>query len=152
MLEEYVEHRKVVVTRRSQFELLRELHFPPSVGPLHSAYPAHLRLQLHAGAYMVTPLSSFGPPRYHGEPEKLRRVVVDAARDTDPLYCALHRTKIAVVSHDHNVDPVGACVGGRGARGQAVGRAHRGEADQKRDTNLKSSQRTERIRDMPLFL
>ena len=27
-----------------------------------------------------------------------------------------HRTKIAVVSHDPNVDPVGACVGGRGSR------------------------------------
>lgn len=27
-----------------------------------------------------------------------------------------NRTKIAVVSHDENVDPIGACVGTRGAR------------------------------------
>ena len=31
-----------------------------------------------------------------------------------------HRTKIAVISHDPNVDPVGACVGMRGSRVQAV--------------------------------
>lgn len=30
------------------------------------------------------------------------------------------RTKIAVVSHDENVDPLGACVGQRGARVQAI--------------------------------
>ena len=27
-----------------------------------------------------------------------------------------HRTKIAVISHDPNVDPKGACVGARGSR------------------------------------
>ncbi|MFZ4515209.1 MAG: transcription termination factor NusA [Acidimicrobiia bacterium] len=31
-----------------------------------------------------------------------------------------HRTKIAVASNDHNVDPVGACVGARGARVRQV--------------------------------
>lgn len=31
-----------------------------------------------------------------------------------------HRTKIAVVSHDETVDPVGACVGARGARVRAI--------------------------------
>jgi transcription termination/antitermination protein NusA len=31
-----------------------------------------------------------------------------------------HRTKIAVYSNDHNVDPVGACVGARGARVRMV--------------------------------
>jgi transcription termination/antitermination protein NusA len=30
------------------------------------------------------------------------------------------RAKMAVISHDHNIDPVGACVGVRGARVQAV--------------------------------
>ena len=30
------------------------------------------------------------------------------------------RTKIAVYSHDPDVDPVGACVGNRGARVQAI--------------------------------
>src|SRR4030088_2829281 len=32
-----------------------------------------------------------------------------------------HRTKIAVASNDHNVDPVGACVGAGGSRGRLVG-------------------------------
>jgi N utilization substance protein A len=38
-----------------------------------------------------------------------------------------HRTKIAVWSHDHNVDPVGACVGARGARVRMVVNELRGE-------------------------
>jgi len=37
------------------------------------------------------------------------------------------RTKIAVVSHDSSVDPVGACVGVRGSRVQSVVRELRGE-------------------------
>jgi len=38
-----------------------------------------------------------------------------------------HRTKIAVTSHDPNVDPVGACVGGRGSRVRMVINELRGE-------------------------
>lgn len=38
-----------------------------------------------------------------------------------------HRTKIAVVSHDPNVDPKGACVGARGARVRQVVNELRGE-------------------------
>ncbi|MBN1295578.1 transcription termination/antitermination protein NusA [bacterium] len=37
------------------------------------------------------------------------------------------RSKICVVSHDYNVDPVGACVGVKGARVQSVVRELRGE-------------------------
>jgi N utilization substance protein A len=38
-----------------------------------------------------------------------------------------HRTKIAVVSHDPNVDPKGACVGARGSRVRQVVNELRGE-------------------------
>ena len=38
-----------------------------------------------------------------------------------------HRTKIAVCSNDHNVDPVGACVGARGGRVRMVVNELRGE-------------------------
>ncbi len=38
-----------------------------------------------------------------------------------------HRTKMAVLSNDHNVDPVGACVGARGARVRMVVTELRGE-------------------------
>ena len=38
-----------------------------------------------------------------------------------------HRTKIAVASNDHNVDPVGACVGARGSRVRMVVNELRGE-------------------------
>jgi N utilization substance protein A len=38
-----------------------------------------------------------------------------------------HRTKIAVASNDPNVDPIGACVGARGARVRQVVNELRGE-------------------------
>jgi N utilization substance protein A len=38
-----------------------------------------------------------------------------------------HRSKIAVISDDHDIDPVGACVGMRGARVQSVVQELRGE-------------------------
>lgn len=38
-----------------------------------------------------------------------------------------HRTKIAVMSNDHNVDPVGACVGARGSRVRQVVNELKGE-------------------------
>ncbi|MFM7252030.1 MAG: transcription termination/antitermination protein NusA, partial [Ilumatobacteraceae bacterium] len=38
-----------------------------------------------------------------------------------------HRTKIAVWSNDHNIDPVGACVGARGGRVRMVVNELRGE-------------------------
>ncbi|MDQ4025078.1 MAG: transcription termination/antitermination protein NusA, partial [Actinomycetota bacterium] len=38
-----------------------------------------------------------------------------------------HRSKIAVVSHDRNVDPVGACVGAKGSRVRMVMNELRGE-------------------------
>ena len=38
-----------------------------------------------------------------------------------------HRTKLAVSSNDHNVDPVGACVGARGSRVRMVVNELRGE-------------------------
>jgi len=38
-----------------------------------------------------------------------------------------HRTKIAVVSHDSNIDPVGACVGARGSRVRQVVNELKGE-------------------------
>jgi N utilization substance protein A len=38
-----------------------------------------------------------------------------------------HRTKIAVASNDHNVDPVGACVGARGSRVRMIVNELRGE-------------------------
>jgi len=38
-----------------------------------------------------------------------------------------HRTKIAVASNDHNVDPVGACVGARGSRVRQVVNELKGE-------------------------
>lgn len=38
-----------------------------------------------------------------------------------------HRSKIAVLSHDHQIDPVGACVGTRGIRVQMIVRELKGE-------------------------
>lgn len=56
-------------------------------------------------------------------PELLDGVVALKAVAREPG----HRTKIAVASNDHNVDPVGACVGARGMRVRQVVNEVRGE-------------------------
>ena len=56
-------------------------------------------------------------------PEILEGVVEIKAVAREPG----HRSKIAVVSHDRNVDPVGACVGSKGSRVRMVMNELRGE-------------------------
>ncbi len=52
--------------------------------------------------------------------DRTRAYVYDVRRETKGPQIFLSRAKIAVISHDSSIDPVGACVGMRGARVQAV--------------------------------
>jgi N utilization substance protein A len=52
--------------------------------------------------------------------DRTRAYIYDVRRETKGPQIFLSRAKIAVVSHDSSIDPVGACVGMRGARVQAV--------------------------------
>jgi N utilization substance protein A len=111
-----------------------EALMPPSEQIPHERYEHGMRLK----AYIVEVRKSVRGPqiivsRTHPGlikrlfelevPEILDGVVEIKAVAREPG----HRSKIAVVSHDRNVDPVGACVGSKGARVRMVMNELRGE-------------------------
>jgi transcription termination/antitermination protein NusA len=59
--------------------------------------------------------------------DEIVRIVAVAREANPPSHSVGPRTKIAVVSDERDVDPVGACIGARGARIQAVVNELRGE-------------------------
>ena len=111
-----------------------EALMPPSEQMPHERYEHGMRLK----AYIVEVRKSARGPqiivsRTHPGlikrlfelevPEILDGVVEIKAVAREPG----HRSKIAVVSHDRNVDPVGACVGAKGSRVRMVMNELRGE-------------------------
>ena len=132
----------------------RHRHRPAERQPLHAARPRAGRGAAAAGrAGAVRAARGQHPPQglhrrgaAHVEGPADRRVAAPTPASSRELFelevpeiadgvveikaCARepgHRTKIAVWSNDNNVDPVGACVGARGARVRMVVNELRGE-------------------------
>ena len=111
-----------------------EAHMPPSEQIPHERYEHGMRLK----AYIVDVRRSARGPQIvvsRTHPNLIRRLfelevpeildgiveIKEVAREPG------HRSKIAVVSNDRNVDPVGACVGSKGSRVRMVMNELRGE-------------------------
>ncbi len=75
----------------SRIELLKELHFPHSIGLLYSAITAYLGFEVNEGEYKVMGLSAYGQPKYLVEFEKLCRVDADGALEVNTHYFSYHR-------------------------------------------------------------
>jgi carbamoyltransferase len=76
----------------ASMELLRELHFPDSLGMLYSTFTAFLGFEVNEGEYKVMGLASYGVPRFVDE---VRRVIRPAARGAFSLdldYFDFHTT------------------------------------------------------------
>ncbi|MFN0066965.1 MAG: carbamoyltransferase [Limisphaerales bacterium] len=50
--------------RGNEFELLKELHFPHSLGLLYSAFTAYCGFRVNSGEYKLMGLAPFGEPRF----------------------------------------------------------------------------------------
>src|ERR687896_106709 len=99
-----------------------EALMPPSEQIPHERYEHGARLK----AYIVEVRKSARGPQIivsRTHPGLIKRLfeLKNVAREPG------HRSKIAVVSHDKNVDPVGACVGSKGSRVRMVMNELRGE-------------------------
>lgn len=55
----------VSVGRKNDLEVIRELHFPHSLGLLYSAFTYYLGFKVNSGEYKVMGLAPYGEPRYH---------------------------------------------------------------------------------------
>jgi carbamoyltransferase len=75
----------------SEIELLRELHFPHSIGLLYSAITAYLGFEVNEGEYKVMGLSAYGEPRFADELRRLCKIEEDGSLEIDTRYFSYHR-------------------------------------------------------------
>lgn len=73
-------------------ELLREVHFPHSLGMLYSTFTAFLGFAVNEGEYKVMGLASYGRPRFEDSVRKVIRRTDDGAFALDLRYFEYHTT------------------------------------------------------------
>ena len=73
-------------------ELLRELHFPHSLGMLYSTFTAFLGFEVNEGEYKVMGLASYGQPKFVEEVRKVISVAPKGAFKLDLDYFEFHRS------------------------------------------------------------
>jgi len=66
------------VGRGAEIELLKELHWPDSLGLLYSAFTYHLGFKVNSGEYKVMGLAPYGEPKYV---DQIYRELVDLHED-----------------------------------------------------------------------
>lgn len=76
----------------AEIRLLRELHFPHSLGMLYSTFTAFLGFEVNEGEYKVMGLASYGKPAYVEQVRKVIRPVANGAFVLDLAYFDFHTT------------------------------------------------------------
>ena len=76
-------YRGVSTAEGSQIELVKELHFPHSIGLLYSALTAYLGFEVNEGEYKVMGLAAYGTPRYRDAFSKICRIDPDGSIEID---------------------------------------------------------------------
>jgi carbamoyltransferase len=80
----------MAVGRGNQLSILRELHFPHSIGLLYSAFTAFLGFEVNEGEYKVMGMAPYGTPRYVDKVWKVVNQSDDGAYWLDPRYFSFH--------------------------------------------------------------
>ncbi len=68
----------VAIGRGAQLEIIKEIHFPHSLGLLYSAFTYHLGFKVNSGEYKVMGLAPYGEPRYV---QQIREHLIDVKAD-----------------------------------------------------------------------
>jgi carbamoyltransferase len=71
-------------------ELLRELHFPHSLGMLYSTFTAYLGFPVNEGEYKIMGLASYGKPSFEPQVRKMVRRTPGGALALDLSYFEFH--------------------------------------------------------------
>ncbi|MCX8072598.1 MAG: hypothetical protein N3C12_09125 [Candidatus Binatia bacterium] len=80
------------VGKGNSIRLLREIHFPHSVGLLYSAFTAFLGFEVNEGEYKVMGMAPYGEPKYVDKVHKLVRVDADGGFWLDMSYFSFHHS------------------------------------------------------------
>lgn len=78
--------------RGNNIEILKEIHFPNSLGLLYSTFTAFLGYEVNEGEYKVMGLSPYGQPRYTDQIKKMIRFFDDGSYVLDLRYFQFHRS------------------------------------------------------------
>src|SRR5581483_2928873 len=78
--------------RGTEIQILREIHFPHSLGLLYSAFTAFLGFEVNEGEYKVMGMAPFGEPRYLDQVYRLLQVEEDGSFRLDLDAFAFHRS------------------------------------------------------------
>jgi carbamoyltransferase len=80
------------IGKGNDIRMLREIHFPHSLGMLYSAFTAYLGFEVNEGEYKVMGMAPFGRPRYVDEVYKLIRVGNDGGFQLNMDYFSFHHS------------------------------------------------------------
>ncbi len=80
------------VGKGTSIRLLREIHFPHSVGLLYSAFTAFLGFEVNEGEYKVMGMAPYGEPKYVDKVYKLVRLDPDGGVWLDMSYFSFHHS------------------------------------------------------------
>ena len=78
------------VGRDTEISLLKEIHFPHSLGMLYSAFTAYLGFEVNEGEYKVMGMAPYGRPRYLDEVWRLIRLAPDGSFALNLDYFSYH--------------------------------------------------------------
>ena len=68
----------LAIGKGSELKMLKEIHFPHSIGLLYSAFTYYLGFKVNSGEYKVMGLAPYGEPKYK---EKILKELVDVKED-----------------------------------------------------------------------
>lgn len=76
----------------NQIKILKEIHFPHSLGLLYSAFTAFLGFEVNEGEYKVMGMAPYGKPRYLNEVKKLIKLFNDGSYKLNLEYFSFQRS------------------------------------------------------------
>ena len=76
----------------NKMKLLKEIHFPHSIGLLYSAFTAFLGFEVNEGEYKVMGMAPFGEPKYINKIKEMITTYDDGSFWLDMSYFSFHRS------------------------------------------------------------
>lgn len=82
----------VGIGKGNKIKILKEVHFPHSLGLLYSAFTAFLGFRVNSGEYKVMGMAPYGKPKYVDKVKKLIQFFDDGSYALDMDYFCFHRS------------------------------------------------------------
>ncbi len=76
----------------TKIKILKEIHFPHSLGLLYSAFTAFLGFEVNEGEYKVMGMAPYGKPKYADKVRKMIKFFDDGSYELDLSYFSFHRS------------------------------------------------------------